>query len=140
MKPQLDPDSTAVQLDILADDVEEWRSFFHCRPVSKLQLETVTQRIGFRRPSEPLDRWMERVFRALSLASPENFTKPMKSDPFELAGPPAPRISVWLIARGVFWGLLMFYAFLFFSGMLLAIVAPKLGDVFEPILRRWLTP
>jgi hypothetical protein len=38
------------------------------------------------------------------------------NDPFELSGRQRPPLTVWMIARGVFWGLMMWTLFAFLAG------------------------
>jgi hypothetical protein len=43
------------------------------------------------------------------------------NDPFELSGKPVPPVTVWVIARGVFWGLMLWAFVMFLIGLGLGI-------------------
>jgi hypothetical protein len=60
--------------EVAAGDVDDWREFHGCKPVSPLAVQSVLTSIGSRKQGEPIDKFMSRFFAELRHQEPTLFT------------------------------------------------------------------
>lgn len=52
--------------DVLFGEVDDWRGFYKCGPISRRWFDRVVQAVGMRADREPINHYMDRFFRELA--------------------------------------------------------------------------
>lgn len=106
-----------MELEVVANEVDDWRDFYSCKPVTHSAVQSVLKSIGSRKNGESLDRFMVRFFAALRRQQPVLFsgqpTNTNTSNPSKTGG-----VGCLVVLFGSF--------FVFVLFMLLAIVTAKM--------------
>lgn len=72
---QTEREDAAMEVEVTAGNVDDWREFHDCKKVSQAKVKAVLAVIGSRNPDEPIDRFMNRFFAELKRIDPALFVR-----------------------------------------------------------------